>query len=95
MAFSAVVSLIEPFAASTAKRAHASSSPFPAASSNIGVAGSMLSDGVPAVGVAASDASWTTTGFHPPGACVTFAPSQPSRRGMEGPVRSRSRMPTL
>ena len=36
----------------------------------------------------------TSTGSQPPGACVIFASSRPSRRGIEGPVRSISRMPT-
>jgi len=38
--------------------------------------------------------AWTCTGNQPPGACVIFADSRPKRRGMEGPVRSTSRMPT-
>ena len=37
---------------------------------------------------------WTAQGSQPPGACVIFASSRPRRRGMEGPVRSMSRMPT-
>lgn len=36
----------------------------------------------------------TSHGSQPPGACVIFALSRPRRRGMEGPVRSMSRMPT-
>ena len=36
----------------------------------------------------------TSTGNQPPGACFTFADSIPRRRGMEGPVRSMSRIPT-
>ena len=36
----------------------------------------------------------TSTGNHPPGACLTFEASIPKRRGIEGPVRSISRMPT-
>ena len=39
--------------------------------------------------------SWTLTGSQPPGACVTFWSSRPRRRGIDGPVRSISRMPTL
>jgi hypothetical protein len=38
--------------------------------------------------------AWTGTGIQPPGAWVTFADSMPKRRGMEGPVRSMSRIPT-
>ena len=37
---------------------------------------------------------WTWTGSQPPGAWVILASSSPSRRGMEGPVRSMSRIPT-
>lgn len=37
----------------------------------------------------------TSTGSHPPGACVIFASSNPSNLGIEGPVRSMSRIPTL
>lgn len=37
---------------------------------------------------------WTSHGSQPPGAWVIFAFSRPSRRGMEGPVRSMSRIPT-
>jgi len=51
--------------------------------------------GVGAVGIGGS--TWllcTSQGSHPPGACVIFAFSRPRRRGMEGPVRSMSRMPT-
>lgn len=40
-------------------------------------------------------AGWTATGNQPPGACVTFADSMPKRRGMDGPVRSMSRIPTF
>ena len=40
-------------------------------------------------------AACTWTGSQPPGAWVIFADSMPRRRGMEGPVRSMSRMPTL
>ena len=36
----------------------------------------------------------TGTGIQPPGAWVTFADSAPTRRGMEGPVRSISSIPT-
>lgn len=36
----------------------------------------------------------TSTGSQPPGACLTFEDSMPSRRGMDGPVRSMSRIPT-
>ncbi len=36
----------------------------------------------------------TSQGNQPPGACVIFALSSPSNLGMEGPVRSISRMPT-
>lgn len=39
-------------------------------------------------------ALWTGTGIHPPGACVIFASSSPTRRGIDGPVRSMSRIPT-
>ena len=39
--------------------------------------------------------SCTWTGSQPPGACVTFWSSRPRRRGIDGPVRSMSRMPTL
>jgi hypothetical protein len=39
-------------------------------------------------------ALWTSTGSHPPGACLTFDASIPRSRGIEGPVRSMSRMPT-
>ena len=39
--------------------------------------------------------SCTVTGTRPPGACVTFFPSMPTKRGMFGPVRSTSRTPTL
>lgn len=38
--------------------------------------------------------AWTSHGSQPPGAWVIFAFSRPRRRGMEGPVRSMSRMPT-
>ena len=38
--------------------------------------------------------AWTWTGSQPPGACLTFEASIPSKRGMEGPVRSTSRIPT-
>ena len=44
--------------------------------------------------VAAGEESWTVTGIHPPGACVTVADSRFRRCGIEGPVRSMSRMPT-
>lgn len=37
---------------------------------------------------------WTLHGSQPPGAWVIFALSRPSSRGMEGPVRSMSRIPT-
>ena len=37
---------------------------------------------------------WTWHGSQPPGAWVIFASSRPRRRGIEGPVRSMSRMPT-
>lgn len=40
-------------------------------------------------------AACTGTGTQPPGAWVTFADSMPNRRGIEGPVRSMSRIPTL
>jgi len=40
------------------------------------------------------EAAWTGTGIQPPGAWVTFADSRLRRRGMEGPVRSMSRIPT-
>ncbi len=36
----------------------------------------------------------TCTGNQPPGAWVIFASSRPRKRGMEGPVRSMSRIPT-
>lgn len=36
----------------------------------------------------------TSTGGQPPGACLTFEASMPRKRGMEGPVRSMSRIPT-
>lgn len=36
----------------------------------------------------------TSQGSHPPGAWVIFAFSRPRRRGIDGPVRSMSRMPT-
>ena len=36
----------------------------------------------------------TSQGNHPPGAWVIFSFSRPRRRGMEGPVRSISRIPT-
>ena len=36
----------------------------------------------------------TSHGSQPPGAWVIFASSRPRRRGIEGPVRSMSRMPT-
>lgn len=36
----------------------------------------------------------TGTGSHPAGDWVIFASSRPTRRGMEGPVRSMSRIPT-
>ena len=39
-------------------------------------------------------ALWTSTGSHPPGACLIFASSRPRKRGMEGPVKSMSRIPT-
>jgi hypothetical protein len=39
-------------------------------------------------------AEWTGTGIHPPGAWTTFEDSMAKSRGMEGPVRSMSRMPT-
>ena len=42
-----------------------------------------------------SSAGCTSTGSHPPGACVTFLSSRPSSLGRLGPVRSMSRMPTL
>ena len=38
--------------------------------------------------------AWTSQGSHPPGPWVIFAFSRPRRRGMEGPVRSMSRIPT-
>lgn len=38
--------------------------------------------------------AWTSHGSQPPGAWVIFAFSRPRRRGMEGPVRSMSRIPT-
>lgn len=38
--------------------------------------------------------SCTLTGIHPPGAWVIFASSSPRKRGIDGPVRSISRMPT-
>lgn len=38
--------------------------------------------------------SCTVTGNHPPGPWVILASSSPTRRGMDGPVRSMSRMPT-
>lgn len=34
------------------------------------------------------------TGIQPPGACVTLDDSMLKRRGIEGPVKSTSRMPT-
>ena len=37
---------------------------------------------------------WTSLGSQPPGAWVIFAFSRPRRRGIEGPVRSMSRIPT-
>ena len=37
---------------------------------------------------------WTSTGSQPPGACLIFEDSMPRKRGIEGPVRSMSRMPT-
>lgn len=37
---------------------------------------------------------WTSHGNQPPGAWVIFAFSRPRRRGIEGPVRSMSRIPT-
>lgn len=39
-------------------------------------------------------AGWTCTGNHPPGVWVIFASSSPTSRGIEGPVRSISRIPT-
>jgi hypothetical protein len=39
-------------------------------------------------------AGCTGTGTQPPGAWVTFADSREKRRGMDGPVRSMSRIPT-
>ena len=36
----------------------------------------------------------TGTGIHPPGACFTFEDSMHKRRGIDGPVRSMSNMPT-
>lgn len=38
--------------------------------------------------------AWTSTGSQPPGAWVILAASKLRRRGMEGPVRSTSRIPT-
>jgi hypothetical protein len=43
---------------------------------------------------AAGFAACTVTGIHPPGAWLTLADSTPKRRGIEGPVRSMSRIPT-
>ena len=40
-------------------------------------------------------ASCTGTDIHPPGASFTFEVSMPKKRGIEGPVRSMSRTPTL
>ena len=37
---------------------------------------------------------WTSTGSQPPGACLIFEDSMPRKRGIEGPVKSMSRMPT-
>ena len=37
---------------------------------------------------------WTSQGSHPPGACLILASSRPRRRGIDGPVRSISRIPT-
>ena len=37
---------------------------------------------------------WTSHGSQPPGAWVIFAFSRPRRRGIDGPVRSMSRIPT-
>lgn len=48
------------------------------------------SDPMPAAGLAGC----TGTGIHPPGAWVTLADSIPKRRGIDGPVRSISRIPT-
>lgn len=42
-----------------------------------------------------SDASWTMTAPRPPSTIVTFLSSMPKKRGAFGPVRSRSRTPTL
>lgn len=39
-------------------------------------------------------ASCTGTGSQPAGDCVIFASSRPTKRGIEGPVRSMSRIPT-
>ena len=38
--------------------------------------------------------AWTSHGSQPPGAWVIFAFSRPRRRGIDGPVRSMSRIPT-
>lgn len=46
------------------------------------------------VELAAGEAGWTGTGIQPSGAWVTVADSRFRRCGMEGPVRSMSRMPT-
>jgi hypothetical protein len=39
-------------------------------------------------------AGCTETGIQPPGAWVTLADSMPKRRGIEGPVKSMSSIPT-
>ena len=38
--------------------------------------------------------AWTSHGSQPPSAWVIFALSRPRRRGIEGPVRSMSSIPT-
>jgi hypothetical protein len=59
--------------------------------------GRVLGISVASVGVGVVvvvEAGYTETGIHPPGACVIFAFSCPTNRGIEGPVRSTSRIPT-
>lgn len=57
-------------------------------------AGGREGDGTALLDEEAAEAGCTKTGTQPPGAWVIFASSLPTRRGMEGPVRSTSRIPT-
>lgn len=61
----------------------------------LGSAPTLDRSGVDDIGIGGRTcALWTSTGSHPPGACLIFASSRPRKRGMEGPVKSMSRIPT-